>query len=466
MEKHKILCIDDSKIVREHLKEQLIQIGSEVILATNGQDGYQLANDNRFDLIITDIEMPGMNGFELCNNIRNGSSNNNTPIIILSGDESDHSIEQGFRVGATAYITKRAARQSLVPKVQSIFDNKAHGDKQVILVVDDSKSIREIVCHGLTEAGYHVISACNGKEAWKILAHTKPELLITDINMPEMTGGELLAAMAGNQEMSAIPVVVMSAESDRSVIKNIAGSGVSNFIAKPFNIDALICSIKKLLADKFKILSLEKTALEHERSMLYNSISSLIQALEARDPYTRGHSESVAYYTVQISKKIYFNNEDIKNIELAAKLHDIGKIGIRDAILLKESKLTRDEFDLIKRHPVISAKILEPISSASIIIPAILHHHEKLDGSGYPDGLRGEAIPRWAQIIAVADVYHALTSVRPYRKQLSSDEALEIMHGMKGNHLSRKFVEVLEQLIATGNLAPAPAEASVSHLRE
>jgi len=457
MKKHKILCVDDSKIVRDHLQEQLMQIGSDVVLATNGQDGCQYANENKFDLIITDIEMPGMNGFDLCNRIRTGGLNQDTPIIILSGDESDKSIEQGFRVGATAYVTKRTARQALVPRVQSIFSDNAPIDKQVILVADDSKSIREIVCHGLMEAGYHVISACNGREAWKILAHTAPDLLLTDINMPEMNGMELLAAMAGNAEMSSIPVVVMSAESDRSVIKNIAGSGVSNFIAKPFNIDALLCSIKKLLADRLKILSLEKNALEHERSMLYNSISSLIQALEARDPYTRGHSESVAHYTVQISKKIDFSAEDLKNIELAAKLHDIGKIGIRDAILLKESKLTRDEFDLIKAHPVISAKILEPISSASIIIPAILHHHEKLDGSGYPDGLRGEAIPQWAQIIAVADVYHALTSARPYRRQLSSDTALEIMQHMKGNHLSRFFVEVIEQLIAAGDLSSSPS---------
>jgi response regulator RpfG family c-di-GMP phosphodiesterase len=457
MEKHKILCVDDSKIVRDHLKEQLMQIGSDVVLAVNGQEGYQFAAEHKFDLIITDIEMPGMNGFALCHGIRTGGLNTATPIIILSGDESDHAIEQGFRVGATAYVTKRAARQTLVPKVQSIFDNNAPSDKQVILVVDDSKSIREIVCHGLSEAGYHVLAAGDGREAWKILERTRPELLITDLNMPKMNGVELLAAMAADEELSRIPVVVMSAESDRSVIRNIAGSGVSNFIAKPFNIDALLCSIKKLLADKFKILSLEKSALEHERLMLYNSISSLIQALEARDPYTRGHSESVAYYTLQIAKTICFNLEDMKHIELAAKLHDIGKIGIRDAILLKESKLTREEFDLIKRHPVISAKILEPISSAAVIIPAILHHHEKLDGSGYPEGLRGKAIPLWAQIIAVADVYHALTSVRPYRKQLSSEEALEIMQRMKDNHLSRELVEVLEALLAAGELACAPA---------
>ena len=148
---------------------------------------------------------------------------------------------------------------------------------------------------------------------------------------------------------------------------------------------------------------------------MLSSITSLIQALEARDVYTRGHSEAVAEIAVGMGRVMGFEDDELESLEIAARLHDLGKIGIPDSVLLKPGKLTVKEYEVIKTHPTIGAGILEPIPSMAPLIPAVMSHHERMDGKGYPQGLKGKDIPLWARIIAVGDIYHALTSNRPYR---------------------------------------------------
>ncbi len=346
-------------------------------------------------------------------------------------------------------MAKVNASQDLLPRIRDTLNKTAMLRNRRILVVDDSRYIRSVVANGLAETGFKVDLADNGKEAMEYLSRQKPDLVITDVNMPIMGGMALCEAIRARSALDDVPILVMSTESDRRVMREIIQKGASGFIVKPFNVDQLVISVEKLLSDHFRLLLHEKQRLIHDRDMLVASISSLIRALEARDSYTRGHSESVAAISMGIARKMNFSQAEIEDLVLCARLHDIGKIGIQDGILLKPGRLTNEEFTIIQQHPQKGAEILKPIPSMAGIIPGVLQHHEKIDGSGYPLGLSGDSIHPWARIIAVADVFHALTSRRPYRDSMPLNKALGIIHESKGSHLCpdcvRLFLELVEE---------------------
>ena len=199
---------------------------------------------------------------------------------------------------------------------------------------------------------------------------------------------------------------------------------------------------EKILSDQYQLLLKEKEKSDAERNLMLASITSLIEALEARDQYTRGHSENVAEIVVGMAKEMSFSSLDIENINIAGKLHDLGKIGVPDRILLKPGSLSKEEYLLIKKHPVIGATILEPITTLEPIIPAVLGHHERIDGNGYPKGLKNSNIPLWARILAVADTYHALISDRPYRENIPQENVLQIIEDARSNQLCPECADV------------------------
>ena len=161
------------------------------------------------------------------------------------------------------------------------------------------------------------------------------------------------------------------------------------------------------------------------KELLIGTVKSLSNAIDAKSPWTAGHSERVTRYALEIGMKMHFPEVDLNDLELGSLLHDVGKIGVYDAILNKPAPLTREEYETLKGHPLRGVRLLGPIKQLSRIIPCIRHHHERLDGSGYPDGLKGERIPLWARILAVADAFDSMTSDRPYRKALSSEAAID-----------------------------------------
>ena len=191
-----------------------------------------------------------------------------------------------------------------------------------------------------------------------------------------------------------------------------------------------------------------------EQKMMLAGITSLIVALEARDYYTRGHSEAVALLVTQMAAHMNAGPEEIESLGISGRLHDIGKIGIPDSILLKPGRLNAEEFAVIQKHPVIGASILGSIPSIKPLLPVILHHHERFDGSGYPDGLKGEKILLSARMTAVADTYHALTSDRPYRRAMSQDRALEVIEEERGRQFCPECVEAFLSLMRDMGHAP------------
>jgi HD-GYP domain-containing protein (c-di-GMP phosphodiesterase class II) len=178
------------------------------------------------------------------------------------------------------------------------------------------------------------------------------------------------------------------------------------------------------------------------KQMSLDVVRSLALALDARDHYTRGHSEWVAKYSVQIAQAMHCSEQEMEKMELAALLHDVGKIGVKDSILRKPSKLTPEEFAAVQRHPVSSAEIIQPVAYLRDLTPAVRHHHERYDGKGYPDGLSGEAIPFTARIITVADSFEAMTSDRPYRRALTFEKALAEIKRCTGSQFDPEVVEV------------------------
>jgi HD-GYP domain-containing protein (c-di-GMP phosphodiesterase class II) len=204
----------------------------------------------------------------------------------------------------------------------------------------------------------------------------------------------------------------------------------------------------------------EKERLDIEQRLMIESITGLVQALEARDPYTRGHSEAVGRILSELLKINGSRQSEVERARLAGRLHDIGKIGVRDSVLLKPGKLTDAEFSQIKKHPIIGARILGAIESLSDIHDIVLYHHERFDGKGYPHGLKGLEIPLLARITAVADTFHALTSDRPYRGGMSVEKALSIINEVKGTQLCPESVRLFWRLYHDNPdvLEPDPAE--------
>ena len=263
-----------------------------------------------------------------------------------------------------------------------------------------------------------------------------------------MDGISFCSAVQAIDRYAAIPFVVMSTITDRALMQRMLQKGADAYLAKPFNIDQLVITIERLLSDQYQMLLKDRERLESERRMMLAGITSLIEALEARDPYTRGHSESVGEILMGLAADMGTSAEELQLLGIAGGLHDLGKIGVPDAILLKTGKLSKDEFAAIKEHPVMGANILAPIDTLKDMIPIILHHHERMDGKGYPHGLKGNQIPLWARATAVADTYHALTSDRPYRQGLPQEKAFQIMEDVRGTQLCPECLDVFMQWIS------------------
>lgn len=438
----KILVVDDSSTIRAVLKKELESKGFTISTAADGVQGFNAARRGNYDLIITDVDMPDLDGFGLCSKLKEEQTTAAVPVVILSSLDSEQNIEKGFRVGAAAFVSKSSPLSELLSCVKDILDKRFLLHQRLILVVDDSNIIRNMVRDGLVQAGFQVMVAENGKKALDILRKYNPDLIISDLAMPEMNGYDLCAVVRSTPEWKTIPFVVMSTTSDSFVMRRMMQRGVCAYFVKPFNIEQLVINAEKLLSDHYQLMFKEKERIENERNILLGTITSLIQALEARDMYTCGHSETVAEIACSMAREMGFRDVEIERLSTAARLHDLGKIGIPDRILLKSGPLDEEEYLLIKQHPVIGKNILSSIESLQPILSIVLHHHERFDGKGYPLGLKGSRIPLWARIVAVADTYHAITSNRPYRKGFSSRAAVDFIKQASATQLCPECVAV------------------------
>ncbi len=326
-----------------------------------------------------------------------------------------------------------------------------------ILVVDDEEVICSILARRLSREGYVCVTANNGREALRYFYKDPFSLIISDIKMPEMDGLELLKRVkAMNPKMM---VIVVTAYPDIDLAVEAMRLGAYDFIIKPADLDLMILSVnkaleKKRLEDEISAYHSRLEKLVEERTSKLqqayrvlkkahlDSVKVLAEAIDAKDPYTRGHSDRVTRMSLKIAFQIGFTEDQLENLEYGALLHDIGKIGIKDEVLQKPTALNSKEYQYIQEHPLIGVKIVEGLDFFKDKIPVIRHHHEHFDGTGYPDGLVGEAIPLEARIIAVPDAFDAMTSARPHRGMMPLQDVLMELEKCKGTQFDPRILEI------------------------
>lgn len=307
-----------------------------------------------------------------------------------------------------------------------------------ILVADDEEGIRTFLGDFLKEHHYAPVLARDGREAITLVEKERPDLILLDVDMPGRSGIDVCKFVKSTPHLRLTPVVMITGHNDiKSRVAGLA-AGADDFFSKPFDQQELSARVKSLLVLKHYI-----NEMEHAESV----ITSLALCVEAKDAYTAGHCERLAMYGEKLARKIGLTESEIHAVRLGGILHDLGKIAVPDAILLKPGPLTPEERKTIETHPMRGTQLCEPLKTFEKIIPVIKHHHEKWNGTGYPDRLKGEAIPVTARIMAIVDVYDALRSKRSYKSALPLKETLKILEeetakGYWDPHLVKEFVSL------------------------
>ncbi|HEX3644823.1 MAG TPA: HD domain-containing phosphohydrolase [Vicinamibacterales bacterium] len=314
-----------------------------------------------------------------------------------------------------------------------------------VLVVDDERANIEVLTRMMTREGYEVISASNGELALAAVARYRPDLVLMDVNMPVVNGFEACRQLKRETATRLLPVILLTglaATEDR--LRGIE-AGADDFLSKPFAVDELRARVRSLTRLKRYTDELESAE---------SVILSLALTIEARDPCTGGHCERLARYAVALGAQLGLDEEQQIALHRGGFLHDVGKVGIPDAVLLKAGALTEAEALLMRQHPIIGDALCGQMRSLQAVRPIVRHHHERQDGSGYPDGLRGDAIPWLAAVISVVDSYDAMTTERPYKRAKTPDQACaELRDEARKGWKHPTIVEALIDLELSGVLA-------------
>jgi len=332
-----------------------------------------------------------------------------------------------------------------------------------ILVVDDEEPIRNALKKFLTQQQYEVYAAGTGDDALQQLRRHRIALMLCDIRMPGTSGVDLVPQAIEIEPELAI--LMLTAVNDATSAALCMQRGAMDYLTKPIELADLARAVQRALKRREMLLenrqlnqwlkeevSTRTAELQRERSKLERlaiaTLEALVNALEAKDPYMRGHSARVADLSATVAHQLGIAEEDVEQVRVAGRLHDIGKIGTRESVLNKQGALTPEEFEHVKQHVVIGSQILAPLSHLGDIIPAVRHHHERWDGTGYPDGLRGEEIPIGARIIGAAEVFDALSTSRAYQEKMSAEKAVERAADLSGTVLDPKVYEALASVVA------------------
>ena len=320
----------------------------------------------------------------------------------------------------------------------------------VIVVDDDEKNL--MVAGRILNAAHMKVTAMKSGKA--LLAFMKerevPDLILLDIKMPDMDGFETLSELRKLDKAKEVPVIFLTADDKGETEAAGLALGAVDFIKKPFIPEVLTLRVRHMIdLDHLKrnlAQEVEKKTKENEQLLLH-IVSSLATAIDAKDNYTNGHSSRVAEYSREIARRLGYDEKKMREIYMMGLLHDVGKIGIPDAVINKPAKLTGEEYNTIKKHPALGARILGNIKERPSLVNGARWHHERYDGKGYPDGLKGMDIPEEARIIAVADAYDAMTSYRSYREVMPQEFVRgEIEKGM-GTQFDSEFAKIMLAMI-------------------
>ena len=325
---------------------------------------------------------------------------------------------------------------------ETVTSRPSRTEPATVLVVEDDADVRSTLADHLKAQRYRVVTAPSAEVALEVLDGARVDLILTDVHMGAMSGVELCARLKADPRFRLIPVILLTARSDLDARVAGLAAGADDFFGKPCDFSELRTRVAALLRLKFLLDQLEQA--EHVLTMLGMTI-------EARDPYTGGHCERLAAYAVSLGRALGVDERTLKALRLGGFLHDLGKVALPDSILLKPGPLDTGEQTRMRTHPVVGADLIRSLRTLDDVRPIVRYHHERLDGSGYPEGLAGEAIPLGARIMAVVDVYDALRSERPYKAPLPHARVAEILGqesdaGYWDPRIVKTFIEVLRDV--------------------
>jgi len=338
----------------------------------------------------------------------------------------------------------------------------SYGEKASLLIVDNDVKDCEELTEYLREKGYQVASAFTYEDAIKIINDTPVDLVLSDLKIPGMKGIRLLRVI--KEKNSLIEVIMMTTYATLEDVIECIRNGAADFIVKPFFLDFIEYSINRALKKQKRIIAGKKyqsflvkqvrdrtEALveknEAIKDLYLHTIKALAFSLEARDKNTEDHSLRVTTYALELALRLKLTDKEREDIEIASLLHDIGRIGVSENILDKPEKLSEEEYKSVQKHPVIAEHILSPIKELKGVLTLIRHHHERFDGKGYPDGLKGDEIPLGARVLAVCDTYDAMLSSRPYRKAFSKTQAREEIKKNSGTQFDPEIVDMFMNIL-------------------
>lgn len=331
-----------------------------------------------------------------------------------------------------------------------------------LLVVDDEEPIRNALKKFLTQQGYDVATAASGDDALRILQRQKISVLLLDVRMPGKSGIDLVPQVLEIEP--SVAILMLTAVNDATTAALCMQRGAMDYLTKPIDLADLARAILRAIRRRDSIIeqanlnqwlkeevAVRTAELRRERAKLERlsvaTLEALVNALEAKDPFIRGHSTRVADLGALIAAELGLGDEEVEHVRMAGRLHDIGKIGVREEILNKEGPLTTEEYEQVKQHVVVGSQILAPLSHLGDIIAYVRSHHERWDGQGYPDRLRGDEIPLGARTLAAAEIYDALTTARPYQEKMPPEVAVERMRDLAGSVIDPEVYRALEAAV-------------------
>lgn len=486
MDKLKVLVVDDDPMVRETLYEMLTRFaGCYTETAKSGKEGLEKIQNDDFNVVFTDLTMPEMNGIDLIKEAK--KLNPYLPIVVITGYGSIDNAVNAMKEGATDFITKPFTIENLLeilnrirtePKLLKELESSGANFSFLNLALYKKY---QTICK-LQDVSLELDELYDNKKVYDKVVELGKKLLMTkgtafvlfengEIKVKKYEGLNQIFLEHTKDLISKMLEKERSSSIVKKSIKNIEKICDYNeilFVPLSINNETFggILFANKLDGSSFNDEDVaiattfaKKVALRIENNALYevfynnlvSTLKSLVMSIEARDSYTKQHSERVTIYSLDIARVMGLNEEEMDVIRFGGYLHDIGKIGVKDTVLLKPGRLTDEEFEEIKQHSIIGDNILKPIKFFPKERDLIRHHHERYDGRGYPDGLAGEDIPITSRILAVADTYDAMTSTRPYRKALEHHVAVEEIIRCSGKQFDPKVVEAfLESNIVKG----------------
>lgn len=331
-----------------------------------------------------------------------------------------------------------------------------------VLVVDDEEPIRNALKKFLNQQGYDVHTAPSGDEALRILQRQKISVVLLDVRMPGKSGIDLVPLLLELEP--SVAILMLTAVNDATTAALCMQRGAMDYLTKPIDLSDLARAIMRAIRRRDSQIeqanlnqwlkeevAVRTAELRRERAKLERlsvaTLEALVNALEAKDPFIRGHSARVADLGAMIAAELGMNDEQVEQVRMAGRLHDIGKIGIREDILTKEGPLTTDEYEQVKQHVVIGSQILAPLAHLGDVIAFVRSHHERWDGQGYPDRLRGEEVSLGARVLGAAEIFDALTTARPYQEKMPPDVAVERMRDLAGSVLDPGVYHALEAAV-------------------